>query len=36
MNLIFKKGVLLKVNIVFVFYIFYFFLLTFNLSFSYA
>jgi len=36
MNLIFKKGVLLKVNIVFMLYIFYFFLLTFNLSFSYA
>jgi hypothetical protein len=36
MNLLLKKGILLKVNIVFVFYIFYFFLLTFNLSFSYA
>ncbi|MBA7478945.1 hypothetical protein ES707_14373 [subsurface metagenome] len=36
MNLIFKKGVLLKINIAFMFYVFYFFLLTFNLSFSYA
>ncbi|MCK4673989.1 T9SS type A sorting domain-containing protein, partial [candidate division WOR-3 bacterium] len=31
-----KKRVFLKLNIVFVFYVFYFFLLTFNLSFSYA